>query len=475
MGDINGLSTDALPIVYRDAADPDTFQEAAWGRVFNQRRDYTRRPRAVVRASQPSHVKGAVDRAIEENARVSVRSGGHSWAGWSVRDEAILIDFGNMRELDYNEETKIVSCSPSYTGRILNKFLNERGRMFAGGHCPDVGLGGFLLQGGMGWNCKNWGWACEQIAGIDVVTADGKQLHCSEQENSDLFWAARGGGPGFPAVITKFHLRTRPLLQMFDSTYVYPISQYKKILQWVIDVCPTADESLEIVCVGLHPPDSDETHLVAGFTAFKKSQAEAEAALRPIHESRPSESLLVDTFCEATALEDHYYRQAAANPEGHRYCSENAYIENDADVPAVLESAFTTLPSRKSFALYFAMNPTSRRPLPDMALSMHSDHYFALYTLWEDAKDDERCTSWVHDNMRSIERFGVGSYLGDSDFQHRRTKFWSDENGKKLMDIRRKWDPLGRICGYLDVGDKSGVEGLKNVFEWKADAPPPYS
>ncbi|KAK6207098.1 hypothetical protein LQW54_007527 [Pestalotiopsis sp. IQ-011] len=469
MGDIGASTTsNALPIVYRDSTDPKDFHEAAWGRVFNERRDLTRRPKAVVRATTTAHVKGAVETAIKENARVSVRSGGHSWAGWSVRDEAILIDLGSLRELDYNEETHIVSCSPSFTGHIINAFLNEKGRMFAGGHCPDVGLGGFLLQGGMGWNCKNWGWACQQIAAIDVVAADGRELHCDEQENTDLFWAARGGGPGFPAVVTKFHLRTRPLLKMFDSTYVYPISEYRKVLQWVIDICPTADEGLEIVSVATHPPDSDEIHIVAGITAFKKDQAEAEAALRPLHESRPSNAILVDQFCQPTNLAEHYKRQAAANPDKHRYCSENAYVENDADVPAVLESAFTTLPSRKSFALYFAMNPTSRRPLPDMALSMHSDHYFALYTLWEDEKDDERCTSWVHDNMRSIEQKAVGSYLGDADFQHRRTKYWSDENGKKLMEIRRKWDPLGRICGYLDLGDKSGVEGLKNVFEWKA-------
>ena len=154
MGDINALNTSTLPIVYRDSTDPAEFHEAAWGRVFNERRDLTRKPKAVVRATTSAHIKEAVDRAIEENVRVSVRSGGHSWAGWSVRDQAILIDLGNLRELHYDEETQIVSCSTSYTGRVLNKFLNERGRMFAGGHCPDVGLGGFLLQGGMGWNCK---------------------------------------------------------------------------------------------------------------------------------------------------------------------------------------------------------------------------------------------------------------------------------------------------------------------------------
>jgi FAD/FMN-containing dehydrogenase len=83
-----------------------------------------------------------------------VRSGGHSWAAWSVRDDAILIDLGNFKGIEFDENALIVKATPSTTGRMLNDFLGERGYLFAGGHCPDVGLGGFLLQGGMGWNCK---------------------------------------------------------------------------------------------------------------------------------------------------------------------------------------------------------------------------------------------------------------------------------------------------------------------------------
>jgi FAD/FMN-containing dehydrogenase len=143
-----------LPILHRDSTDGAAFHEAVWGRVFNQRRDTTRQPRAVVRVSDRAHVKAAVELAEKENCRVSVRSGGHSWAAWSVRDDAILLDLAWLRDLEYDDQTKVVTCSPSRTGRETNNFLAEKGRMFPGGHCPDVGLGGFLLQGGMGWNCK---------------------------------------------------------------------------------------------------------------------------------------------------------------------------------------------------------------------------------------------------------------------------------------------------------------------------------
>ena len=97
----------------------------------------------------------AVKLAAERNCRVAVRSGGHSWAAWSVRDNSILIDLGNYKYLDVDPARKMAIASPSMTGREINSVLvNQHELMFPGGHCPDVGIGGFLLQGGMGWNCR---------------------------------------------------------------------------------------------------------------------------------------------------------------------------------------------------------------------------------------------------------------------------------------------------------------------------------
>jgi hypothetical protein len=203
------------------------------------------------------------------------------------------------------------------------------------------------------------------------------------------------------------------------------------------------------------------------FVTFQNSEEAAVASLKVINDTRPPGAVM-ESICAATSLETEYCAQALANPEGHRYTCDNAYIDNDADVKEVLRDAFNTLPEgSKTFALWYAMNPCSRRPLPDMAFSMQSDHYFALYTVWEDRKDDERCQKWVKDIMTGVEKRSVGAYLGDSDFQVRRTKFWEDSQAGKLMDVRRKWDPEGLICGYLDEGDKSGVKGLENVHEWQ--------
>lgn len=143
----------SLPITWRSDSSKEEYERARVGRVFNHRRP-NRFPIAVVQAEKEEHVQQAVQIAQRLNLRVSVRSGGHSWAAWSVRDDAILIDFGNYKQIDLDETTGVVRVSPSVTGTELNTLLKDKGLMFPGGHCPDVGLGGFLLQGGMGWVCR---------------------------------------------------------------------------------------------------------------------------------------------------------------------------------------------------------------------------------------------------------------------------------------------------------------------------------
>ena len=144
------MAASQTKVIYRDSP---TYEEARVGRVFNHRRP-NRYPHGIVEATCIQDIINAVQLAKTQKLRVSVRSGGHSWAAWSVRDDAILIDLGKYNFIEYDEDTKIAKVSPSTTGRVLNAYLAGKDRMFGGGHCADVGLGGFLLQGGMGWNCK---------------------------------------------------------------------------------------------------------------------------------------------------------------------------------------------------------------------------------------------------------------------------------------------------------------------------------
>ena len=109
-----------------------------------------------------------------------------------------------------------------------------------------VGLGGFLLQGGFGWNSRLWGPACVSVTSIDVVTADGELVHADATQNADLFWAARGAGPGFFGVVTRFEveLQSRPKVMM-RSDYLYPIEVLDDVLAWALSVQPSLARTIE--------------------------------------------------------------------------------------------------------------------------------------------------------------------------------------------------------------------------------------
>ena len=136
----------------------DRYEELRIGHVFNQRLT-SRMPAAILLPASEDDVVAGVELAARMGWRVSVRAGGHSWASWGVRDGALLIDLSSMKDMELDPATNIVWASPAVAGATeLDPYLADRGRFFPVGHCESVGIGGFLLQGGMGWHTWHYGW-----------------------------------------------------------------------------------------------------------------------------------------------------------------------------------------------------------------------------------------------------------------------------------------------------------------------------
>ena len=439
------------------------FEAARTDRIFN-RRLTDRQPAAVVRAESADDVVAAVRLARERGWQVAVRSGGHSWAQWSVRTDALVIDLGGLTGISYDEATGIVSASPSTQGGAeLAPYLAERGRFFLGGHCPTVGIGGFLLQGGQGWNARGWGWAAEHVVALDVVTADGELLTASADENVDLYWAARGAGPGFPGVVTRFHLQTRPLPRHFAHTVqAFHLDDFDEVMTWLHAAHARVADTVEIVALTKTDPHvaPGPILLVTGL-AMVDDEEEADRALAPFRDNPALDRAIFVIDNEPTTPEAERARQLEDNPEGHRWAVDNAWLSGPADavVPA-MRRAYTTLPNDKSFTIWFSMAPL--RPLPDMAFSVQSEIYLASYVLWEDPVDDATNEAWLASAMADLEPVTVGQYLGDSDLSRRQVRVLSDEAWARLTAIRTARDPDGLFVGYL-----AGPEGATNRNHWE--------
>jgi FAD/FMN-containing dehydrogenase len=439
------------------------YEQARVGRVFNARRP-ARYPAAILLAGNENDVVHGVRLAASRGWTVSVRSGGHSWAAWSLRDDALLIDLARLDQLGYDPASGVATAGPAARGGVdLAPFLAERGRAFPVGHCPEVGLGGYLLQGGQGWNGRLHGWACESVVAVDVVTAAGELVRADETRNSDLYWAARGAGPGFPGIVTRFHLQTyEASAQMWHDTRSFRLDDAGTLLRWLHDLLPTLDRRVEPVVAATRLPAvplrdgvaHPGTVLLLHTTVMADSATQAADLLRPFG-GGPLAGCELGHVTGPTSLAEECAAQAAQNPDGYRYAVDCTWTDAPADVLApALTRLWSELDTPHSFSIWYGWAP--RRTLPDMAFSVEGNVYIATYAIYRDEADDERYRTWVHRRTAEIARDGVGVYLGDTDFTRRQDRFLSDANYRRLEAIRARRDPDGRFASYL-TADREGL------------------
>ncbi|MFT4234267.1 MAG: FAD-binding oxidoreductase [Microbacterium sp.] len=446
------------------------WEDARVGRVFNGRRP-DRQPDAVLLAASTDDVQRGVRLAAEQGWTVAVRSGGHAWAGWSVREGGLLIDLGALRDIDYDEQTHIVTAGPATKGGDeLSPFLEQRGRFFNGGHCPSVGIGGFLLQGGQGWNQRGWGWAAESVVAVDVVTSDGELVRADESQNSDLYWAARGAGPTFPGIVVRFHLVTRPKCGWLAHTVqAYELEDFTDVMQWLYEAHHRVPDNVEIVAVSSPTPLPDGTErrvfLVTGL-AFGDDEQHAVASLAEFNRCPVIGRAIFVQDATESHLADHRAQQELQNPEGWQYITDNAWIQGESTPEGIAHTVesirplFTENPTDRGFAIWMSNAPT--RPLPDMAFSLHTEAYVAAYTVYEDPAEFVRNRAWVDSAFVQAQPVTAGQYLGDSDFTNRQLRFMSQENWSRLQEIIRDRDPQGRFHRYLAADEQT-----LNVNHWE--------
>lgn len=142
-----------MDIVWRDTSSDAFYEEARLARVFNARHP-NHHPPAIVRAKTETDIVEAVELAPKLKLQVNVRSGGHSYPGWSLSDNSILIDLGKYREVEVDVDKKEAWISSGMRSDIDRELIKDYGLMLGASHHPDVGIGGYLLQGGLSWNCR---------------------------------------------------------------------------------------------------------------------------------------------------------------------------------------------------------------------------------------------------------------------------------------------------------------------------------
>jgi FAD/FMN-containing dehydrogenase len=199
---------------------PDSPGYALARRSYNPLYD-GRRPAAVALCARTEDVQECVAAAVRSNTPLAARSGGHSYAGFSTPDNALVVDLAGMSGVRVNSDgTAVVGAG----ARLIDVYaaLAAAGRCLPAGSCPSVGVAGLTLGGGIGVLSRKYGLTADHLVGATVVTADGAARTVSASSEPNLFWALRGGGGGNFGIVTSFTFTTMPAPRLAVFQLAYP-------------------------------------------------------------------------------------------------------------------------------------------------------------------------------------------------------------------------------------------------------------
>src|SRR3954463_4139524 len=221
--------------------------------VWNGAHD--RRPALVVRCADADDVATAVGFARSNDLPIAVRGGGHSIAGFSTCDNGIVIDLSPMNDVSVDPDARRATVGAGAVWADVDGETQEHGLATTGGLVSSTGVAGFTLGGGIGWTMREFGLACDTLVAADVITADGRLVHASGSENSDLLWGLRGGGGNF-GIVTQFEFELHPLGPMvYAGPIFYPAEAAHELLHTFRDWAAVApDDITAIVNLTTAPP-----------------------------------------------------------------------------------------------------------------------------------------------------------------------------------------------------------------------------
>lgn len=264
----------------------DGYAEAS--RIWNGAHD-GHSPALVVRCTGAADVIAAVGFARSNDLAIAVRGGGHSIAGFSTVDDGIVIDLSPMRGVRVDPASRRASVGGGALWADLDHEAQAHGLATTGGLISTTGVGGLTLGGGIGWTMRKFGLACDSLAEADVVTADGRLIHVSDDENGDLLWGLRGGGGNF-GIVTEFEFDLHPLGPIvYGGPIFYPGDAARDLLFAFRDWARNApDDITAVINLTTAPPlpaIPEEWHgqKVAAFIAVSTGPAdEGEMLVRAI-------------------------------------------------------------------------------------------------------------------------------------------------------------------------------------------------
>jgi FAD/FMN-containing dehydrogenase len=409
-----------------------------------------RSPAVVVHCLGVADVITCVQFAREHNLLLCIKGGGHNIAGLATADGAMMLDMSLMHGVWVDTQRKVAHAQVGCLLGDVDRETQVHGLAAVLGFVSLTGITGLTTGGGFGYLTRRWGWASDNVVGMDVVTADAQFVRASSEENEDLFWGLRGGGGNF-GVVTGIDYTLYPVgPEIVGGLVAWPASEAPGILDLYRSLVEKAPPELTLVVLMRPAPPapwlSKDMHgkpIMAILACYSGDPAQGEKAVAPIKSfGNPIGDVLVRRpYVQIQSLLD------ATQPKGRRYYWKSEYLSRVE--PALCEKLIehaAKIPSPHSAVILFQLEGALNRLKEDHSPVGNRDARFVLNLAgsWEQAEDDKVNIEWAREAWTDMKRFSTGgtyiNFLTEDEGPDRIEAALS--NGlQRLAEVKAKWDP----------------------------------
>jgi FAD/FMN-containing dehydrogenase len=411
-----------------------------------------RRPSIIVRCHGVADVIAAVNFARDHGLMAAVRGGGHGVAGHAVCDGGMMIDLSSMRAVRVDPGARHAWVQGGATWGDVDCETTAFGLATPGGLISTTGVGGLTLSGGVGWLRGTAGLCVDNVISADVVTADGRLLRASETENSDLYWAIRGGGGNF-GIVVGFEFRLRPIepLLMFCAA-IYPEIRAAELLPQWRDFMTAAPEQVSGLAEFSTIPDDPEypeaargQRVLALAAVYDGSADEGEAVTSPLR-SFGTPLLDLSARMPYRAIQSLY---DPLFPKGRdRSYFRSLYLPSlDERAIGDIVAGLAARPSEMTFSSIWYFGDVVRRVAADAtAFGDRSQPWlFSIDAIWSKRDEDAANIAWVRRLWSTMRPYSNGrlylNFLSANDDANVMRDGVGRENYEKLAKVKTKYDP----------------------------------
>jgi FAD/FMN-containing dehydrogenase len=413
-----------------------------------------KRPAAIVRCTGVPDVIAAVNFARDTGITVAVRGGGHNIAGNALCDDGLVIDLSRMNAVRVDSLARRAFVGPGAKLADVDRETQVFGLATPLGVNSTTGISGLTLGGGFGWLTTQYGMTIDNLMSARVVTADGRIVRASTDENSDLFWALRGGGGNF-GIVTEFEFMLHPVgPDVLAGLIVYPYSEAKTVLQKLRAFLDSAPPNLNVWTVirqapplPFLPADIHGKEVVVLPIFYSGDPEEGKKLIAPLR--------TFGTPCgEHIGVQPYTAWQQAFDPlltPGARnyWKSHNFSALPDGVFDTVLEYA-SRLPSPHCEIFIGRLGGAAARVAPDaMAYGNRDANYVMnVHGRWETPQEDAACIAWARDFFRATAQYATGgvyvNFMTDDGTDRIASAYGS--NYARLTQIKAAYDPKNVFC-----------------------------